>query len=154
MEIAYYFEFDYADGRRDDDFAREAVELVRSWMAEQATGELTLEERDDGSLFLEDTRQTTTTRPADGVAPRVEGGGLPRLRPRADLPRARRAPRGAGRAASRTTSSRAFLGRCVDNRLMLAERAGVAQRRGAHAGARGRGGGGASVELAGAAAAG
>ena len=38
MEIAYYFEFDYADDRVGDTFAHDAVELVRTWMNEQWRG--------------------------------------------------------------------------------------------------------------------
>src|SRR5262249_40456809 len=119
MEIAYYFEFDYADGRRDDTFAREAVDLVRAWMAETATGALTLEEREDGSLFLEDTRQTTTTSSRTAsvrgwkAAVFLACDRTQTFRALAELPEVR---------AERVTEDelRAFLGRCVDNRLMLA----------------------------------
>ena len=88
-------------------------------MAEAATGELTLEERDDGSLFLEDTRQTTTTGPRTAslrgwkAAVFLACDRTQTFRTLAELRevRAERVP---------DDELRAFLGRCVDNRLMLA----------------------------------
>jgi len=63
MEIAYYFEFDYADGRADDSYAAAAVALARTWIASGDRGHLTLEEAGDGSVVLDDTRATIAGTP-------------------------------------------------------------------------------------------
>jgi ribosomal peptide maturation radical SAM protein 1 len=63
MEIAYYFEFDYADGRGEDTFARDALDLTRAWMADTARGSLSLTGHEDGSLTIVDTRRTVTAGP-------------------------------------------------------------------------------------------
>jgi len=118
LEIAYYFEFDYDDGRRDDTFAREAVDLVRAWMAEPATGALTVETRDDGSVFVEDTRRTTCTSPRTALlrgwkaAVFLACDRTQSFRKLAELPAVRR-------ACVSEEDLAAFLGRCADNRLML-----------------------------------
>ena len=57
MEIAYYFDFDYADGRADDVYARDAVELARAWMADTEAGMLAMHEDVDGTVYLIDTRR-------------------------------------------------------------------------------------------------
>ncbi len=118
LEIAYYFDFDYADGRRDDTFGREAVDLVRAWIAQPATGALTVMAGDDGTVFVEDTRQTTSTSPRTA---RLQGwkaevflacDRTQTFRKLADLPAVRRGHVSDGELE-------AFLGRCTDNRLML-----------------------------------
>ena len=40
MEIAYYFDFDYADGHASDAYAAEAVALTRAWIKDAARGML------------------------------------------------------------------------------------------------------------------
>src|SRR5262249_46075404 len=91
---------------------------VRAWMAQPATGALTVEAREDGSLFLEDTRQTTTARPRTAVLRGGKAAGFlacdrtqtfPAL---ADLPSVRRAGISHDELAG-------FLGRCAANRLVL-----------------------------------
>jgi hypothetical protein len=57
MDIAYYFDFDYADGRTDDFAARAAIELTRSWMADDARGTVELRDRGAGTVELLDTRR-------------------------------------------------------------------------------------------------
>jgi ribosomal peptide maturation radical SAM protein 1 len=57
MNIAYYFDFDYADGREPDSVARPAVELTRAWMADTRPGALRMGRTDDGGLWLTDTRR-------------------------------------------------------------------------------------------------
>jgi hypothetical protein len=57
MKIAYYFEFDYGDGRDADAYAGEAVQVVREWMADGARGAVELHSGHDGSeIELLDTR--------------------------------------------------------------------------------------------------
>ena len=53
-ELAYYFEFDFADGRRPLDYARPLVEAVEAWQAGDAT--LNYYDRHDGVLIITDTR--------------------------------------------------------------------------------------------------
>src|SRR5262249_37930580 len=47
MQIAYYFDFDYADSRADDAYARQAIETVRAWMADRARGMLEMWQEPD-----------------------------------------------------------------------------------------------------------
>jgi len=56
MNIAYYFDFDYADGRSDDVYAQAAIDLVRTWMADGNRGMLEMRSDALGSLELLDTR--------------------------------------------------------------------------------------------------
>jgi hypothetical protein len=56
MRIAYYFDFDYQDGRRDDTFARGAVDLARAWSADGDRGTLEVTSAPDGSITILDTR--------------------------------------------------------------------------------------------------
>jgi ribosomal peptide maturation radical SAM protein 1 len=55
MDIAYYFDFDYDDGRTAECYAADAVALAQTWMAADDRGELTIEIA-DGDLILTDTR--------------------------------------------------------------------------------------------------
>jgi ribosomal peptide maturation radical SAM protein 1 len=116
MKIAYYFEFDYADGRADDAFAGGVIELVRRWMGAASRGALTLSEEDDGTVCVLDTRFATAPRRArlhgwkaavylacDRAAPLRTLLALPEV---VD----------AGVAPDDVT---AFLERCVAHRLML-----------------------------------
>ena len=116
MEIAYYFEFDYADGRAADVHAHDAVDEVRRWMADPATGMLSMRRRRDGSVFIEDTRRTTTEIPRTALlrgwkaAVFLECDRAQTLRSLGELP----AARGVSEDELET-----FLARCVENRLML-----------------------------------
>jgi ribosomal peptide maturation radical SAM protein 1 len=56
-KIAYYFDFDYADGRRDDVHARSAVDLAIGWMQDPERGELTVTTLDDDAVRIVDTRR-------------------------------------------------------------------------------------------------
>jgi ribosomal peptide maturation radical SAM protein 1 len=67
MEIAYYFDFDYADGRADDAYAREAVALVCAWMEDPARGKLEMRREPDGALHLLDTRRDLAAAPRRAV---------------------------------------------------------------------------------------
>lgn len=55
-EIAYYFDFRYADGRQDDTYAAAAVELTRMWTSDTARGMLWVKERPDGKIAIVDGR--------------------------------------------------------------------------------------------------
>jgi ribosomal peptide maturation radical SAM protein 1 len=56
MQIAYYFDFDYADGRRANAHAGRALGLVRAWMADPDRGQLALATHEDGTVHLADSR--------------------------------------------------------------------------------------------------
>ena len=62
-DIAYYFDFDYADDRRDDEFAGAAICKVREWMADGARGMLSIEVAKDGGAILLDTRRALNEAP-------------------------------------------------------------------------------------------
>jgi ribosomal peptide maturation radical SAM protein 1 len=63
MEIAYYFDFDYAADRTDDVYARDAVELARTWIADTACGLLSMHADSDGTLYILDTRREHAAAP-------------------------------------------------------------------------------------------
>jgi ribosomal peptide maturation radical SAM protein 1 len=63
MATAYYFDFDYADGRTNDLYAGAAIDLVRTWMADSARGMLELRQEADGALQLLDTRRELAKAP-------------------------------------------------------------------------------------------
>ena len=67
MQIAYYFDFDYEEGRAEDTYAREALGLVRTWMADGARGDLQLSSHPDGTLELLDTRRELAESPRRAV---------------------------------------------------------------------------------------
>jgi ribosomal peptide maturation radical SAM protein 1 len=57
MRIAYYFDYDYADGRDPGSYAGGLVEKVRAWMDDRDRGGLWQLDRGDGTLVLVDDRQ-------------------------------------------------------------------------------------------------
>jgi ribosomal peptide maturation radical SAM protein 1 len=63
MNIAYYFDFDYADGRSDDDYASEVVTLTRAWMADKGRGMLAVHSDRGGSVEVLDTRRELAAAP-------------------------------------------------------------------------------------------
>jgi len=67
MNISYYFDFDYVDGRADDAYAREAIETTRTWMADGARGMLEMWQEPDGTLYILDTRRELTAAPRRAV---------------------------------------------------------------------------------------
>ena len=54
--MAYYYEYDYADGRNPLDYAAPALEAAESWQALKGTVALRYWDRPDGVLILNDTR--------------------------------------------------------------------------------------------------
>jgi hypothetical protein len=66
MDIAYYFDFDYADGRQPDTYSQEAVTLARAWMADHHPGALWMRRLDSG-LHLVDSRGELASAPRRAV---------------------------------------------------------------------------------------
>jgi len=54
--IAYYFDYDYADGRRDDVHARAAVDLAIGWMNDTERGDLVITPDGDGVRIVDSRR--------------------------------------------------------------------------------------------------
>ena len=54
--VAYYFEFDYEDGRDAASYAAPAVEFVRGWMADGRRGDLWVFPDGDGGVVVDDRR--------------------------------------------------------------------------------------------------
>ena len=54
--LAYYFDFDYADGRRVEDYVGPLLERVAAWRDAAGTAQLRMIDRDDGVLLVHDTR--------------------------------------------------------------------------------------------------
>lgn len=116
MGIAYYFEFDYEDGRAADEHAGETVDLLLLWMADRERGEVVMECR-DGRVAITDSRgagRPPRSATLDGWKAAVYLA-CDRSRPLTDL---RRLPAvleaGATDAALDT-----FLHNCVTNRVMV-----------------------------------
>ncbi len=113
MRIAYYFDYDYEDGREPLSYAGETVEKVRSWMADKHRGALTRVNDGDGIVVLDDRA------PPPRRTLRLRGW---RARAYDACDRARslsglaRDPALADVAAD---VLRPFLDRCVDARLMM-----------------------------------
>src|SRR5262249_32789970 len=63
MKIAYYFDFDYADGRTDDAYARAAIEVVRAWKEDSARGMLEVSQESDGTVCIIDSRRELAATP-------------------------------------------------------------------------------------------
>jgi hypothetical protein len=65
-EIAYYFDFDYADGRVDDTYAAEAAALANLWAADTQRGMLWVREQ-PGQAVIVDGRGELATSPRTAV---------------------------------------------------------------------------------------
>jgi ribosomal peptide maturation radical SAM protein 1 len=57
--LAYYFEYDFADGRTSLDYTRPFVQAVRTWQETAGVGSLRALDRPDGVLVITDTRPLT-----------------------------------------------------------------------------------------------
>jgi ribosomal peptide maturation radical SAM protein 1 len=64
--IAYYFEYDHADGHAPDAHVGDALELVRTWMADGNPGSLTVSPTPYGAV-IEDTRRGVENPPRRAV---------------------------------------------------------------------------------------
>jgi hypothetical protein len=118
MDIAYYFEFDYADGRGEDDFATETLELLRRWMADPARGAVSLSAQPDGTLCILDTRREYRDAPRRA---RLDGwkAAVYLACDRAQPLRVLTALPEVVEAGVSTDEIVAFLERCVAHRLMV-----------------------------------
>jgi ribosomal peptide maturation radical SAM protein 1 len=114
MRIAYYFDYDHADGRRADEYAGPLLELVRRWMADEQRGGLWRTDAGDGALLLIDERP-----PGPRSARRLEHwqaaayDACDRVRSLAGL------ARDAALDGVDAGALRRFLDGCVDQGLML-----------------------------------
>jgi ribosomal peptide maturation radical SAM protein 1 len=59
--LAYYYEYDYADGRNPLDYATPVLEEVEKWQSLKGTVSLQQYDRPDGVLILTDTRPFAST---------------------------------------------------------------------------------------------
>ena len=66
-EIAYYFDFDYSDGRRDDEYAGDCIELTKAWMADTDRGMLSVRPDGEGDVLVVDTRRGVVDGPVRAV---------------------------------------------------------------------------------------
>ena len=67
MEIAYYFDFDYPDGRSANALAGRALEVAHAWMHDAERGLLVLTVDDDRSVRLADSRRRPEAAPEEIV---------------------------------------------------------------------------------------
>lgn len=117
-KIAYYFDFDYGDGREAETYVRPVIGLIRRWMTEGARGMLSLRSEGPGSYELMDTRAERAGKPLRAVLSGWKAAvylACDRTRPfssLATLPEVE-----ADRIE--TGELRAFLDRCVERRLMV-----------------------------------
>jgi ribosomal peptide maturation radical SAM protein 1 len=118
LDIAYYFDFDYADGRLDDTYAQAAIDMVRIWMGDGDRGMLQMKWDTAGSLELLDTRGERANAPRRAVLRGWKAAiflACDRAQPFAtlvELPEVKA-------EAVDAEDLRAFLGRCVENDLMV-----------------------------------
>ena len=59
--MAYYYEYDYADGRNPSDYAAGVIEEIERWQSLKGTVTLRQFDRTDGVLILTDTRPFAST---------------------------------------------------------------------------------------------
>lgn len=113
--IAYYFDFDYADGRSPLDYAMEAVEAVERWRRRhQAGGGLWMATRPDGSVTILDQRSGRPRRSSTLVGWKAEVfSACDRARTRAEIDAL---PSVAGAGTDEVTR---FLDRCVAVGVMV-----------------------------------
>ncbi|MCW3054718.1 MAG: hpnR [Chthonomonadales bacterium] len=121
MEIAYYFDFDYAEGRADDAYACDAIEVVRAWMEDSARGMLEMRHEPDGALYLLDTRRELASTPRQATLRGWKAAVYLACDRSQALPHLMQLPEVVGEGVSETEIL-GFLGRCVDHQLMLHNR--------------------------------
>ena len=121
MDIACYFDFDYADDRSDDTHAQAAIDMVRVRMADGDRGMLWMKLNTDGSLMLHDTRGERTQAPRSATLRGWKSAvflACDRTRQFATLAALPELEaEGIG-----VDDLRAFLDRCVENDLMVTDR--------------------------------
>jgi ribosomal peptide maturation radical SAM protein 1 len=118
MNIAYYFDFDYADGRTDDAYAQGAIDLTRAWMADGDRGMLEMRSNGGGELRVLDTRSQRSGTPLGATLHGWKAAvylACDRAQPFATL--AKLAEVQAEGICPKHL--RAFLGRCVEHQFMV-----------------------------------
>jgi ribosomal peptide maturation radical SAM protein 1 len=117
-KIAYYFDFDYADGREAETFVRPVIGLIRRWMTDGPRGMLSLRSLSPGSYELLDTRAERAEKPLRAVLSGWKAAvylACDRTRPFSTLANL---PEVAAEGIE-PADLHAFLGRCVERRLMV-----------------------------------
>jgi ribosomal peptide maturation radical SAM protein 1 len=117
-DIAYYFEFDYADGRAADAYARDAIALAAAWRDADHRGDLRLTVRSDTTLQLLDTRGGYALRPRRAVLDGWKAAVYAACDTATSMDRLREVPVVAVQGIG-DEELRAFLDKCVQNRLMV-----------------------------------
>jgi ribosomal peptide maturation radical SAM protein 1 len=118
MDIAYYFDFDYADGRAPDSVARAAVDLARAWMSDTRRGALQMRMTDQGDLRLLDTRLELAAAPKRAHLRTWKAAVYLACDRSQTLDKLRQLPEVIADGVSEEELS-AFLGRCVGHQLMV-----------------------------------
>ena len=113
MRIAYYFDFDYDDGRAADAYAEETIALLREWQSDGNRGMLQMTSG-DGVLEIIDTRREKRREP---VRARIDGWKA-EVFLACDRSRAWPELKAIGGVPSEN-ELREFLARCVEHELML-----------------------------------
>jgi ribosomal peptide maturation radical SAM protein 1 len=114
MRIAYFFDYDYADGRDPMSYAGPAVDKARAWMADDRRGRLSQLDDGDGGIVLLDERPPPPARTLRLKGWRAHAyAACDGLRSRSGLARL---PELDGVPADRLGG---FLDRCVNARLMV-----------------------------------
>jgi ribosomal peptide maturation radical SAM protein 1 len=117
-DIAYYFEFDYADGRRPEEFAREVIALAARWKGSRTRGSLELSTGAGQRLQVLDTREDFRRKPRRALLDGWKAEVYLRCDTGASLDRLRELP--AVRALGVSDDDmRGFLDRCVEHRLAI-----------------------------------
>jgi ribosomal peptide maturation radical SAM protein 1 len=113
MRIAYYFDYDYADGHDPLAYAGAAVDKVRAWMADHRRGSLRVTE-EDGAVVVVDDRPPPPRRTLRLRGWRAQAyQACDRVRSMTGLTRTQEL------AGVQPDALQAFLDRCVAARLML-----------------------------------
>ncbi len=114
MRIAYYFDYDYADGRDPMSYAGPAVDKARAWMADDRRGRLSQLDDGGGGIVLLDERPPPPARSLRLKGWRARAySACDQMRSRSGLARL---PELDGVPADRLGG---FLDRCVKARLMV-----------------------------------
>lgn len=119
MDIAYYFDFDYSDGRPADARATDAIGLVREWMADGDRGTLELRDVADGRIELLDTRRRMSPTPRRALLDGWKAAVYLACDRAQSLPALMQLPAVATVASVAESEVTAFLTRCVENGLMV-----------------------------------
>jgi ribosomal peptide maturation radical SAM protein 1 len=120
MNIAYYFDFDYADGRAPDSVARGAIDLARAWMADTRRGTLQMRHTEDGELRLLDTRRHLADAPKRARLHTWKAAAYLACDRPQKVDKLLQLPELADGGISEEELRR-FLGRCVDEQFMVTD---------------------------------